>query len=99
MNTEEDRNIIQEDLYVNTVIEFHPMFITPKCAKHLKSYSKNFCYKLETYHLEMTEEERDLDVLFNHRMTMSHGCEKGKCSPRMYQVRISSEDRSINAIV
>lgn len=60
MNTEEDPNIIQEDLYVNTVIEFHPMFITPKCAKHLKSYSKNFCYKLETHHLEMTEEERDL---------------------------------------
>lgn len=37
---------------------------------HLRSY-KNFCYKLVAHHLEMTEEEKDLDELVNRGVKTS----------------------------
>lgn len=33
---------------------------------------KNFCYKLGANQLEITEEEKVLGVLIDHRMIMSH---------------------------
>ncbi|CAM4679958.1 unnamed protein product [Caretta caretta] len=74
-NLEKDQEIIQEDLddLVNWSNSNRMKFNSEKCkVLHLGINNKNFSYKLETHQLEVTEEEKDLGVLVDHRMTMSH---------------------------
>ncbi|CAM4548729.1 unnamed protein product [Lepidochelys olivacea] len=73
-NLERDRDIIQEDLddLVNWSNSNRMKFNSEKCKfMHLGINNKNFSYKLGTHQLEVTEEEKDLGVLIDHRMTMS----------------------------
>ncbi|CAM4576931.1 unnamed protein product [Lepidochelys olivacea] len=77
-NSEKDRDIIQEDLddLVNWSNSNRMKFNSEKCKiMHLGINNKNFSYKLGTHQLEVTEEEKDLGVLVNHRMTMSRQCD------------------------
>ncbi|CAM5090421.1 unnamed protein product [Natator depressus] len=77
-NSEKDREIIQEDLddLVNWSNSNRMKFNSEKCqVMHLGINSKNFSYKLGTHQLEVTEEEKDLGVLVDHRMTMSCQCD------------------------
>ncbi|CAM4385864.1 unnamed protein product [Lepidochelys olivacea] len=77
-NTESDRDILQEDLddLVNWSNSNRMKFNSEKCkVMHLGINNKNFCYKLGMHHLEVTEEEKDLGVLVDHRMTMSCQCD------------------------
>ncbi|CAM5153074.1 unnamed protein product [Natator depressus] len=77
-NTEKDRDILQEDLddLVNWSNSNRMKFNSEKCkVMHLEINNKNFCYKLGTHHLEVTEKEKVLGVLVYHRMTMSHQCD------------------------
>ncbi|CAM5115714.1 unnamed protein product [Eretmochelys imbricata] len=77
-NTEKDWDIIQEDQddLVNWSNSNRMKCNSEKCkAMHLGINNKNFCYKLGTHHLESTEEEKALGVLFDLRMTMSHQCD------------------------
>ncbi|CAM4667170.1 unnamed protein product [Lepidochelys kempii] len=77
-NTEKDRDILQEDLddLVNWSNNNRMKFNSEKCkVMHLGINNKNFCYKLGTHHLEVTEKEKDLGVLVYHRMTMSRQCD------------------------
>ncbi|CAM5174269.1 unnamed protein product [Natator depressus] len=74
-NLEKDRDIIQEDLddLVNWSNSNRMKFNSEKCkVMYLGINNKNFSYKLGTHQLEVTEEEKDLGVLVDHRMTMSH---------------------------
>ncbi|CAM4490787.1 unnamed protein product [Lepidochelys olivacea] len=76
-NAEKDRDIIQGDLddLVNWSNSNRMKFNSEKCkVMHLVINNKNFCYKLETHQLEVTEEEKDLGVLVDHSMTMSRQC-------------------------
>ncbi|CAM5150477.1 unnamed protein product [Natator depressus] len=77
-NLEKDRDIIQEDLdgLVNWSNSNRMKFNSEKCkVMHLGINNKNFSYKLGTHQLEVTEEEKDLGVLVNHRMTLSCQCD------------------------
>ncbi|CAM4576074.1 unnamed protein product [Caretta caretta] len=77
-NTEKDRDIIQEDLddLVNWSNSNRMKFNSEKCKiMNLGINNKNFCYKLGTHHLEVTEEEKDLGILVDHRMSMSRQCD------------------------
>ncbi|CAM4715701.1 unnamed protein product [Lepidochelys kempii] len=77
-NTEKDRDIIQEDLddLVNWSNSYRMKLNSEKCkVMHLGINNKNFCYKLGTHYLEVTEEEKNLGVLVDHRMTMSRQCD------------------------
>ncbi|CAM4591327.1 unnamed protein product [Lepidochelys kempii] len=71
-NLERDREIIQEDLddLVNWSNSNRMKFNSEKCkVMHLGINNKNFSYKLGMDQLEVTEEEKDLGVLVDHRMT------------------------------
>ncbi|CAM4560969.1 unnamed protein product [Lepidochelys olivacea] len=73
-NLEKDRDTLQEDLddLVNWSNSNRMTFNSEKCkVMHLGINNKNFSYKLVTHQLEVTEEEMDLGVLVDHRMTMS----------------------------
>ncbi|CAM4380368.1 unnamed protein product [Caretta caretta] len=77
-NLERDRDIIQEDLddLVNWSNSNRMKFNSEKCKDmHLGINNKNFSYNLGTHQLEVTEEEKDLGVLIDHRMTMSRQCD------------------------
>ncbi|CAM5073177.1 unnamed protein product [Natator depressus] len=77
-NLEKDQDIIQEDLddLVNWSNSNRMKFNSEKCkVMHLGINNKNFSYKLRTHQLEVTEEEKDLEVLVDHRMIMSHQCD------------------------
>ncbi|CAM5076776.1 unnamed protein product [Eretmochelys imbricata] len=77
-NLEKDREIIQENLddLINWSNSNRMKFNSEKCkVMHLGINNKNFCYKLGTHQLEVTEEEKDLGVLVDHRMTMSRQCD------------------------
>ncbi|CAM5081371.1 unnamed protein product [Eretmochelys imbricata] len=77
-NLERDRDIIQEDLddLVNWRNSNRMKFNSEKCkVMHLGINNKNFSYKLGTHPLEVTEEEKDLGVSVDHRMTMSRQCD------------------------
>ncbi|CAM4690211.1 unnamed protein product [Lepidochelys kempii] len=77
-NLERDRDIIQEDFddLVNWSNSNRMKFNSEKCkVMHLGINNKNFSYKLGTHQLEVTEEEKDLGVLFDHRITMSCQCD------------------------
>ncbi|CAM5074360.1 unnamed protein product [Natator depressus] len=74
VNLEKDWDIIQEDLddLVNWSNSNRMKFNSEKCkVMHLGINNKNFSYKLGTHQLEVMEEEKDLGVLVDHRMTMS----------------------------
>ncbi|CAM5165853.1 unnamed protein product, partial [Natator depressus] len=101
-NTEKDRDIIQEDLddLVNWSNSNRMKFNSEKCkVMQLGINNKNFCYKLGTHHLKVTEEEKDLGVLIDHRMTMSHQCEMAvkKANAVLGCIRrgISSRDKEV----
>ncbi|CAM5075408.1 unnamed protein product [Natator depressus] len=77
-NLEKERDIIHEDLddLVNWSNSSRMKFNSEKCkVMHLGINNKNFSYKLGTHQLEVTEEEKDLGVLVDHRMTMSRQCD------------------------
>ncbi|CAM4578493.1 unnamed protein product [Caretta caretta] len=77
-NLENDRDIIQEDLddLVNWSNSNRMKFNSEKYkVMHLGINKKNFSYKLGTHQLEVMEEEEDLGVLVDHRMTMSRQCD------------------------
>ncbi|CAM5107889.1 unnamed protein product [Eretmochelys imbricata] len=77
-NLEKDQDIIQKDLddLVNWSNSNWMKFNSEKCkVMHLGINNKTFSYKLGTHQLEVTEEEKDLGVLVNHRMTMSRQCD------------------------
>ncbi|CAM5079432.1 unnamed protein product [Natator depressus] len=77
-NLEKDRDIIQEDLddLVNWSNSKRMKFNSEKCkVMHLGINNKNFSYKLGTHQLEVKEEEKDLGVLVDQRMTMSCQCD------------------------
>ncbi|CAM5151147.1 unnamed protein product [Eretmochelys imbricata] len=77
-NLEKDGDILQEDLddLVNWSNSNRMKFNSEKCkVMHLGINNKNFSYKLGTHQLEVTEEEKNLGVLVDHRMTMSHQCD------------------------
>ncbi|CAM4553252.1 unnamed protein product [Caretta caretta] len=77
-NLEKDWDIIQEDLddLVNWSNSNMMKFNSEKCkVMHLGINNKNFSYKLGTHQSEVMEEEKDLGVLVDHRMTMSHQCD------------------------
>ncbi|CAM4701606.1 unnamed protein product [Lepidochelys kempii] len=77
-NLERDRDIIQEDLddLVNWSNSNRMKFNHEKCkVMHLGINNKNFSYKLGMHQLEVMEEEKDLGVLVDHRMTMSCQCD------------------------
>ncbi|CAM4625018.1 unnamed protein product [Caretta caretta] len=101
-NTERDRDIIQEDLddLVNWSNSNRMKFNSEKCkVMHLGINNKNFCYKLGTHQLEVTEEEKDLGVLVDHRMTMSRQCDMAvkKANAALGCIRqgISSRDKEV----
>ncbi|CAM4522288.1 unnamed protein product [Lepidochelys olivacea] len=77
-NLDKDQDIIQENLddLVNWSNSNRMKFNSEKCkVMHLGINNKNFSYKLGTHQLEVTEEEKDLGVLVDHRMTMNHQCD------------------------
>ncbi|CAM4664161.1 unnamed protein product [Lepidochelys kempii] len=77
-NLERDWEIIQKDLddLVNWSNSNRIKFNSEKCkVMHFRINNKNFSYKLGLHQLEVTEEEKDLGVLVDHRMTMSRQCD------------------------
>uniref|UniRef100_A0A8C3PDM1 Reverse transcriptase domain-containing protein n=1 Tax=Chrysemys picta bellii TaxID=8478 RepID=A0A8C3PDM1_CHRPI len=77
-NSEKDQDILQGDLddLVNWSNRNRMKFNSEKCkVMHLGMTNKNFSYKLGTHRLEVTEEEKDLGVLVDHRMTVSRQCD------------------------
>ncbi|CAM4688129.1 unnamed protein product [Caretta caretta] len=77
-NLKKDWEIIQEDLddLVNWSNSNRMKFNSEKCKViNLGINNKNFTYKLGTHQLEVTEEEKDLGVLVDHRMTISRQCD------------------------
>ncbi|CAM4557273.1 unnamed protein product [Caretta caretta] len=78
VNLEKDKDTLQEDLddLVNWSNSNRMKFNSEKCkVMNLGINNKNFSYKLGTHQLEVTEEEKDLGVLVDHRMTMSRQCD------------------------
>ncbi|CAM5110189.1 unnamed protein product [Natator depressus] len=101
-NLEKDRDTLQEDLddLVNWSNSNRMKFNSEKCkVMHLGINNKNFSYKLGTHQLEVTEEEKDLGVLVDHRMTMSRQCDMAvkKASAVLGCIRrgISSRDKEV----
>ncbi|CAM5151441.1 unnamed protein product [Natator depressus] len=101
-NLEKDQDIIQEDLddLVNWSNSNSKKFNSEKCkVMHLGINNKNFSYKLGTHQLEVTEEEKDLGVLVDHRMTMSRQCDMAvkKANAVLACIRrgISSRDKEV----
>uniref|UniRef100_K7F1X3 Reverse transcriptase domain-containing protein n=1 Tax=Pelodiscus sinensis TaxID=13735 RepID=K7F1X3_PELSI len=101
-NSEKDRDIIQEDLddLVNWSDSNRMKFNSEKCkVMHLGINNKNFSYKLGTHQLEVTEEEKDLGVLVDYRMTMSRHCDMAvkKANTILGCIRrgISSRDKEV----
>ncbi|CAM5106476.1 unnamed protein product [Natator depressus] len=101
-NLEKDRDIIQEDLddLVNWSNSNRMKFNSEKCkVMHLGINNKNFSYKLGMHQLEVTEEEEDLGVLVDHRMTMSCQCDMAmkKANAILGCIRrgISSRDKEV----
>ncbi|CAM5156864.1 unnamed protein product [Eretmochelys imbricata] len=77
-NLKKNWDIIQEDLddLVNWSNSNRMKFNSEKCkVLHLGINNKNFNYKLGMHQLEVMEEEKDLGVLVDHRMTMSRQCD------------------------
>ncbi|CAM4504902.1 unnamed protein product [Lepidochelys kempii] len=101
-NLEKDRDILQEDLddLVNWSNSNRMKFNSEKCkVMHLGINNKNFSYKLGTHQLEVTEEEKDLGVLVDHRITMSRQCDMAvkKANAVLGCIRrgISSRDKEV----
>ncbi|CAM5112173.1 unnamed protein product [Natator depressus] len=102
-NLEKDWDIIQEDLddLVNWSNSNRMKFNSEKCkVMHLGINNKNFSYKLGMHQLEvMEEEEKDLGVLVDHRMTMSCQCDMAvkKANAVLGCIRrgISSRDKEV----
>uniref|UniRef100_K7F000 Reverse transcriptase domain-containing protein n=1 Tax=Pelodiscus sinensis TaxID=13735 RepID=K7F000_PELSI len=101
-NSEKDRDIIQEDLddLVKWSDSNRMKFNSEKCKiMHLGINNKNFSYKLGTHQLEVTEEEKDLGVLVDYRMTMSRHCDMAvkKANMILGYIRrgISSRDKEV----
>ncbi|CAM5091881.1 unnamed protein product [Eretmochelys imbricata] len=101
-NLEKDWDIIQEDLddLVNWGNSNRMKFNSEKCKiMHLGINNKNFSYKLGMYQLEVTEEEKDLGILVDHRMTMSRQCDMAmkKANAALGCVRqgISNRDKEV----
>ncbi|CAM4578876.1 unnamed protein product [Caretta caretta] len=101
-NLEKDQDIIQEDLddLVNWSNSNRMKFNSEKCrVMHLGINNKNFSYKLGTHQLEVTEEEKGLGVLVDHRMTMSRQCDTAvkKANAVLGCIRqgISSRDKEV----
>ncbi|CAM4568387.1 unnamed protein product [Lepidochelys kempii] len=101
-NLEKDRDIIQEDLddLVNWSNSNRVKFNSEKCkVMHLGINNKHFSYKLGTHQLEVTEEEKDLGVLVDHRMTMSRQCDmamkKANAVLECTRRGISSRDKEV----
>ncbi|CAM4679733.1 unnamed protein product [Caretta caretta] len=101
-NLEKDRNTLQEDLddLVNWNNSNRMKFNSEKCkVMHLRINNKNFSYKLGTHQLEGTDEEKDLGVLVDHRMTMSCQCDMAvkKANAVLGCIRrgISSRDKEV----
>ncbi|CAM5150473.1 unnamed protein product [Natator depressus] len=101
-NLEKDRDTLQEDLddLVNWSNRNRMKFNSEKCkVMHLGINNKNFSYKLGTHQLEVTEEEKDLGVLIDHRMTMSCQCDMAvkKANVVLGWIRrgISSRDKEV----
>ncbi|CAM5140517.1 unnamed protein product [Natator depressus] len=101
-NLEKDRDVLQEDLDdpVNWSNSNRMKFNSEKCkVMHLGINNKNFSYKLGTHQLEITEEEKDLGVLVDHRMTMRCQCdmEVKKANAVLGCIRrgISSRDKEV----
>ncbi|CAM4556029.1 unnamed protein product [Caretta caretta] len=100
-NLEKDRDIIQKDLddLVNWSNSNRMKFNSEKCkVMHLEN-NKNFNCKLGTHQLEVMEEEKDLGVLVDHRMTMSRQCDMAvkKANAVLGCIRrgISSRDKEV----
>ncbi|CAM5084507.1 unnamed protein product [Eretmochelys imbricata] len=96
-NTEKDRDIIWEDLddLVNWSNSNSMKFNSEKCkVMHLGINNKP-----GMHHLEVTEEEKDLGVLVDHRMIMSHQCDMAvkKANEVLGCIRrgISSRDKEV----
>ncbi|CAM5134524.1 unnamed protein product [Natator depressus] len=101
-NTEKDRDIIQEDLddLVNWSNSNRMKFNSEKCkVMHLGINNNNFCYKLGTHQLEVTEAEKDLGVLVDHRISMSRQCDMAvkKANAVLGCIRqgVSSRDKQV----
>ncbi|CAM4664948.1 unnamed protein product [Caretta caretta] len=101
-NLEKDWEIIQEDLddLENWSNSNRIKFNSEKCKDmHLGINNKNFSYKLGMHQLEVTEEEKDLGVLVDHRMTMSRQCDMAvkKANAVLGCIRrgISSRDKEV----
>ncbi|CAM5085619.1 unnamed protein product [Eretmochelys imbricata] len=99
---ESDRDIIQEDLddLLNWSNSNRMKFNSEKCkVMHLGINNKNFSCKLGTHQLEVTEEEKDLGVLVDHRMTMSSQCDvavkNGNVVLGCIRQGISSRDKEV----
>ncbi|CAM5077630.1 unnamed protein product [Eretmochelys imbricata] len=100
-NTEKDRDVIQEDLddLVNWSNSNRMKFNSEKCKVMHLGINKNFCYKLGMHYLEVTEEEKELGVLVDHRMTMNRQCDMAvkKANAVLGCIRrgISSRDKEV----
>ncbi|CAM4678889.1 unnamed protein product [Caretta caretta] len=101
-NIEKNRDILQEGLddLVNWNNSNRMKFNSEKCkVMHFGINNKNFCYKLGTHYLEVTEEEKDLRALVDHRMTMSRQCDMAvkKANAVLGCIRrsISSRDKEV----
>ncbi|CAM4600677.1 unnamed protein product [Caretta caretta] len=102
VNLERDWDIIQEDMddLVNWSNSNRMKFNSEKCkVMHLGINNKKFSYKLGTHQLEVTEEEKNLGVLVDHRMTMSRQCDMAvkKANAVLGCIRrgISSRDKEV----
>uniref|UniRef100_A0A8C3F2F9 Reverse transcriptase domain-containing protein n=1 Tax=Chrysemys picta bellii TaxID=8478 RepID=A0A8C3F2F9_CHRPI len=101
-NSEEDRDILQGDLndLVNWSNRNRMKCNSEKCkVMHLGMTNKNFSYKLGTHWLEVMEEEKDLGVLVDRRITMSRQCDVAvkKANAVLGCIRrgISSRDKEV----
>uniref|UniRef100_A0A674KBD5 Reverse transcriptase domain-containing protein n=1 Tax=Terrapene triunguis TaxID=2587831 RepID=A0A674KBD5_9SAUR len=101
-NSEKHQDILQGDLddLVNWSNSNRMKFHSEKCkVMHLGMNNKNFSYKLGTHRLEATEEEKDLGVLIDRRMTMSRQCDMAvkKANAILGCIRqgISSRDKEV----
>ncbi|CAM5096139.1 unnamed protein product [Natator depressus] len=101
-NLLKDGDIIQDDLddLENWINSNRMKFISEKCkVMHLGINNKNFSYKLGMHQLEVMEEEKDLGVLVDHRITMSCQCDMAvkKANAVLGCIRrgISSRDKEV----
>ncbi|CAM4508198.1 unnamed protein product [Lepidochelys olivacea] len=99
-NTEKDWDILQEDLDDLLNWSNRMIFNSEKCkVMHLGISNKNFCYKLGMHHMEVTEDEKDLGILVDHRLTVSRQCDMAvkKANAVLGCIRrgISSRDKEV----